>query len=103
MAYRTWFFRMAQREGLIPDQLRLIVLRHTDAEWNEDMRDLPDSCRKEDVIWKLRKEIVTRLAGIPTRLWLASTCDRDLALIAAAKVVAQNEDKIRQFLEPVSR
>jgi len=103
MAYRSWFLRMAQRQGLISDQLRVITLRHTDAEWKEDMSDLPDSCRKEDVKWKLRKEIVARLAGIPTRLWLASTCDRDLALIAAAKVVAQNEDKIRQFLEPVSR
>ena len=99
MAYRSWFLRMAQRQGLISDQLRVITLRHTDAEWKEDMSDLPDSCRKEDVIWKLRKEIVARLAGIPTRLWLASTCDRDLALIAAAMVVAQNEGRIKKFLE----
>jgi hypothetical protein len=102
-AYRSWFFRMAQREGLISDQLRVVTLRHTDAEWNEDLSDLPDSCRKEDVKWKLRKEVVARLAGIATRLWLASPCDRDLALIAADKVVTQNEDKIRQLLEPVSR
>jgi len=99
MAYRSWFLRMAQRQGLISDQLRVITLRHTDAEWKEDMSDLPDSCRKEDVKWKLRKEIVARLAGIPTRLWLGSTCDRDLALIAAAKVVAQNEGNIKKFLE----
>ena len=98
-AYRSWFFRMAQRVGLISDQLGVIVLRHTDAEWKEDMSDLPDSCRKEDVKWKVRKEIVARLAGIPTRLWLASPCDRDLALIAAAKVVAQNEGKIKKVLE----
>jgi predicted acylesterase/phospholipase RssA len=102
-AYRSWFFRMAQREGLISDQLRVVTLRHTDAEWNEDLSDLPDSCRKEDVKWKLRKEVVARLAGIATRLWLASPCDRDLALIAADKVVTQNEGKIRQLLEPVSR
>lgn len=102
-AYRQFFFRMAQREGVLSDQIKLISLRHTDAEWNEDMSDLPDSCRKEEVIWKVRKEIVARLAGIPTRLWLASPCDRDLALAAAEKVVAQNEDKIRQLLEPVSR
>lgn len=102
-AYRSFFFRMAQREGLISDQLKLITLRHTDAEWKEDLSDLPDSCRKEDVKWKLRKEVVERLAGIATRLWLASPCDRDLALVAAVKVVAQNEDKIRKLLEPVSR
>jgi hypothetical protein len=98
-AYRTWFFRTAQRQGLLTDQLKLIGLRHTDAEWNEDLSDLPESCRKEEVKWKVRKEIIGRLAGIPTRLWLASPCDRDLALIAAAKVVTQNEEKIRQLLE----
>jgi hypothetical protein len=81
----------------------LVWLRHTDAEWNEDLSDLPDSCRKENVKWKLRKEVVERLAGIATRLCLASPCDRDLALAAAAKVVAQNEGKIRAALEPVSR
>ena len=104
-AYRALFLKVAQREGLVPDssRLRVIVLRHTDAEWKEDLSDLPDSCRKEEIKWKLRKEIVARLAGIATRLWLASPCDRDLALIAADKVVAQNADKIRQFLEPVSR
>jgi hypothetical protein len=101
-AYRAWFFRMAQREGMISDQLKVIVLRHTDAEWKEDLSDLPDSCRKEEVTWKMRKEVIARLAGIATRLWLASPCDRDLALAAAAKVVAQNEGMIRQFLEPLS-
>jgi hypothetical protein len=81
----------------------LIVLRHTDAEWKEDLSDLPDSCRKEEVKWKSPKEVAGHLAGIATRLWLQSPCDRDLTLTAAAKVVAQNEDKIRKFLEPVSR
>ena len=103
LAYRSWFFRVAQRQGLISDQFKLVWLRHTDAEWNEDLSDLPDSCRKENVKWKLRKDVVERLAGIATRLWLASPCDRDLALVAAAKVVAQNEDKIRSLLEPVSQ
>lgn len=40
-----------------------------------------------------------RLAGSATRLWLASPCDRDLTIVAAAKVVAQNEEKIKRFLE----
>jgi hypothetical protein len=103
LAYRSWFLRIAIRQGLISDQLRWVWLRHTDAEWNEDLSDLPDSCRKESFKWKLRKEVVERLAGIATRLWLASPCDRDLALIAATKVVAQNEDKIRQLLESVTQ
>ncbi|BFU94053.1 MAG: hypothetical protein NTNFB02_07750 [Nitrospira sp.] len=100
-AYRSWFLRVAQRQGLIPDQSRLafITLRHTDAEWKEDLSDLPESCRADDNKMKAPREIVRRLAGIATRLWLASPCDRDLTLAAAAKVVAQNEGKIRKFLE----
>src|SRR6185295_5899006 len=100
-AYRTWFFRVAQRLGLVSDKLTLVVLRHTDAQWPEDLSDLPDSCRKEGK-WKTPKEVIGHLAGIPTRLWLASICDRDLALAAAAKVVAQNEGKLRNVFETVS-
>ncbi|HJT19877.1 MAG TPA: patatin-like phospholipase family protein [Nitrospira sp.] len=100
-AYRAWFFRMAQRQGLIPEQsqLGLVVLKHTDAEWKDDLSDLPDSCRVTQHKMKSPREIVRHLAGIATRLWLASPCDRDLTLVAAAKVVAQNEAKIRKFLE----
>jgi predicted acylesterase/phospholipase RssA len=100
-AYRAWFFRMAQRQGLLSDDLRLVVLRHTDAKWEEDLSDLPASCHGEERTWSVprAREIVRRLAGIPTRLWLASECDRDLTLVAAQKVVAQNEEKIRKLLE----
>jgi len=45
------------------------------------------------------KEVVRRIAGIATRLWLASPCDRDLTIAAASKVVAQNEGKIKRYLE----
>jgi len=45
------------------------------------------------------REVVRHLAGIATRLWLASPCDRDLTIAAAAKVVAQNEEKIKRYLE----
>ena len=101
IAYRALFFRVSQRQGLLPDQRRLglVLLRHTDAEWKEDLSDLPDSCRKEGVNLKSPKEVGEHLAGIVTRLWLKSTCDRDLLLTAAAKVVVQNEEKIRKFLE----
>ena len=100
-AYRSWFLRVAQRQGLLPDpgQLGLVTLRHTDAEWNEDMSDLPDSCFESKEKLKLPREVIRRIAGISTRLWLESSCDRDLTIIAAAKVVAQNEAKIRKFLE----
>jgi predicted acylesterase/phospholipase RssA len=100
-AYRSWFFRVAQRQGLLPgpSQLGLVTLRHTDAEWKDDLSDLPESCRTKEGGMKQPREVVRRLAGIATRLWLASPCDRDLTIAAAAKVVAQNEAKIKQYLE----
>ena len=100
-AYRSWFFRIAQRQGLLPDQsrMRLITLRHTDADWKEDLSDLPESCLSTDRTMTKPREVVRRLAGIATRLWLASPCHCDLTIAAAAKVVAQNEEKIRGFVE----
>ena len=100
-AYRSWFFRIAQRQGLLPQPARmgLITLRHTDAEWKEDLADLPESCRSNESHMTKPREVVRRLAGIATRLWLASPCDRDLTIAAAAKVVAQNEERIKRFLE----
>ena len=101
IAYRAMFLGIAQREKLLPDPrtLSLIRLSHTDAQWKDDLSDLPDSCRKQEVSWRSPKEVATHLAEIVTRLWLESTCDRDLILTSAAKVVAQNESKIREFLE----
>jgi len=100
-AYRSWFLRVAQRHGLIPDPGRLgvLALRHTDTEWKADLSDLPDSCRGGEGGMQGPRQVVRRLAGIATRLWLASPCDRDLTIAAAAKVVAQNEAKIKKFLE----
>ena len=101
LAYRGMFFGIAQRQGLVPgpEKLSIIRLSHTNATWADDLSDIPESCRKEEVNWKSPKEVTAHLAGIVTRLWLESTCDRDLVLTAAAKVVAQNESKIRKFLE----
>ena len=101
VAYRAMFLGIAQRQGLLPDPrtFSLVRLSHTNAQWKDDLSDLPDSCRKQKADWRSPKEVAAHLAGIVTRLWLESTCDRDLILTAAAKVVAQDESKIRQFLE----
>ena len=101
LAYRAMFLLLAQQLKAVPgpDRISLIRLRHTDARWAEDLSDLPDSCRKENVNWKSPRDVGQRLAGVVTRLWLESTCDRDLVLTAAAKVVKQQEGKIRAFLE----
>lgn len=101
IAYRSLFFTLGQLQGLLPDArtLEILRLRHTDAEWKDDLSDLPESCRNEKVNWVSPRDVSRRLAGIVTRLWLESTCDRDLVLTSAAKVVTQNEAKIRAFLE----
>jgi len=41
---------------------------------------------------------VERIAEIPTRFEIASECDRQLLITAAAKVVAQNRQEIEDFL-----
>lgn len=101
LAYRALFFRLGQEQALLPDArtLTVIVLRHTEAHWKEDLSDLPESCRKNRRDWKSPHDVARHLAGIVTRLFLESTCDRDLVLLSAAKVIAQSEPGIRAFLE----
>lgn len=99
-AYRAWFIRLGQGLQLLPpeDRLGFIHLRHTDAAWREDLGDVPASCRKEHADWRTPGQVRAHLAEIPTRLHLKSACDRELIVAAAAGVVAQNADRIREFL-----
>ena len=101
IAYRSMFLGVGSRQGLLPNirQLLLLKLQHTDAKWKEDLSDLPESCSEEKAGWESPRDVAEHMAGIVTRLWLKSTCDRDLILTSAAKVVAQNETKIKAFLE----
>jgi hypothetical protein len=101
LAYRALFFRVAQQQGLLPGpgEIVLIGLRHTDAQWQDDLNDLPESCRKEGVNWKSPVDVSQHLAGVVRRLFLKSTCDRDLVVAAAKKVIAQQEHAIRKALE----
>jgi predicted acylesterase/phospholipase RssA len=101
IAYRAMFLGVAQQYGLLPDpsRIRIIKLQHTDAKWEEDLSDLPETCSKEEMGWESPDDVAQHLAGIVTRLWLKSDCDQDLILTSAAKVVAQNEANIRKFLE----
>ncbi len=100
-AYRALFLNGAQREGLLPGVEKLLLVRvsHTDAQWSDDLSDLPESCRKEDPTLTTPRAVIERLAKIVTRLWLNSVCERDLVVTAARKVVAQKEPMIRAFLE----
>ena len=99
-AYMGLFFRSMQIEGVFPDDqtLRVIFLRHTDAQWKDDLSDLPQVCREESPPLDSPTAVVERIAEIPTRFKLKSECDRQLLITAAAKVVAQNKQEIEDYL-----
>lgn len=101
LAYRALFFRVAQQQKLFPDSVEVVVVRlkHTDAQWKEDLSDLPESCRKEGVDWKSPRDVTEHVSGVVTRLFLKSTCDQDLVAQAARKVIAQAEPMIRMAME----
>jgi hypothetical protein len=90
--YQALFFRSLQFEGVFPDHqtVRVVILRHTDAEWQPDLRDLSAECRQENPPLDSPTAVVERIAEISTRFWLAA---------AAAKVVAQHQQEILTFLE----
>ncbi|MGH8069686.1 MAG: patatin-like phospholipase family protein [Candidatus Entotheonellia bacterium] len=98
--YQALFFRSLQLEGVFPDPqtMRTLPLRHTDAEWRDDLRDLPAACRQETPPLESPTAVVERIAEISTRFWLASACDRQLLAAAAAKVVVQHQHEILTFL-----
>jgi predicted acylesterase/phospholipase RssA len=100
LAYRALFFRVAQLGNLLPGSVEIVVVRlkHTDAQWKDDLSDLPESCRKEGVDWKSPQDVTKHVSGVVTRLFLKSTCDRDLVVQAAQKVIAQHEPEIRNAL-----
>jgi hypothetical protein len=99
-AYWSLFFRTMQIEGVFPDRqtMGVVLLRHTDAQWKDDLSDLPEVCRQESPPLDSPAAVVERIAEIPTRFKLASECDRQLLITAAEKVVAQNKQEIEDFL-----
>jgi hypothetical protein len=99
--YQALFFRSLQLEGVFPDHqtVRVVFLRHTDAAWQDDLSDLPAVCRRENPPLDSPTAVVEHIAEISTRFWLASACDRQLLAVAAAKVVAQNQQEIVEFLQ----
>ena len=104
LAYRGIFSRVMVEQGVFPDERRLkfILLRHIDATWKEDMSDLPEACRHEEVKLTSPPEVTKRLSSIVTRLWVKSECDRQLVTTAAAKLVEGKKDEIQKFLsEPL--
>jgi hypothetical protein len=100
-AYQALFFRSLQLEGVFPDArtVTVIVLRHSDARWADDMSDLPPACRAETKPLASPEETRERIAEIPTALKLPSACDRQLIVAAAAKLVAEHREAILEFVD----
>ena len=71
--YQALFFRSLQLEGVFPDDqtIRIVFLRHADAEWRDDLSDLPAACRDETPPLTSPTAVAERLAEISTRFWLA--------------------------------
>lgn len=101
LAYRTLYVRTMVEQGVLPgdSRLKFLQLRHIDAVWKEDMSDLPESCKEEEVKLTNPPMVKKRLASVATRLWLKSDCDRDLVAAAAAKLVEARKDEILKFLQ----
>ena len=99
-AYWSLFYRSLQIEGVFPDDtiLRIIFLNHDRARWEEDLSDLPEACRNETPPLTSPEDVQERIAEIPTKFMIPSECDRQLLHAAAAKVVAQNQQAIEDFL-----
>lgn len=99
-AYWSLFYRSLQVEGVFPDDmtLRIIFLNHESARWEEDLSDLPEVCRNETPPLSSPEEVQQRIAELPTKLVIVSECDRQLLHTAAAKVVTQNQQTIKDFL-----
>jgi hypothetical protein len=99
-AYWSLFYRSLQIEGVFPDDstLRIIFLNHEGARWEDDLSDLPEACRNEKPALTSPEDVQQRLAQIPTKFMMESECDRKLLHIAAAKVVADNQQAIQDFL-----
>ena len=101
-AYQAMVWHILQSEGIVlpdADTIKVIVLRHTDAAWDEDLGDLPAICRDDDAPPDSAGAIVQRLARILTRFHLRSECERALLSAAAAKAVTQQQGRIVEFLD----
>lgn len=91
--------QVLKKLSVAPNAVTIIRLRHTDAEWAEDLLDLPVSCTKEAAKRRSYSKtmVQTRVREIETRLSIQSECDRDLLTEAARKVVKTQSGEILRF------
>ena len=100
-AYQAMLWHSLRTEsGLLPDykDLKLIILRHTEAEWT-GYQDLPEVCRNEFSADVTPEQIQQKVKQIPTLFRIKSPCHGALLIKAAHKVVEKHRDRIVNFLE----
>ena len=100
-AYQAMLWHSLRTENtLLPDyeHLKLIILRHTEAEWT-GYQDLPEVCRNEFSADVTPEQIQQKVKQIPTLFRIKSPCHGALLIKAAHKVVEKHRDRIVNFLE----
>jgi patatin-like phospholipase len=99
-AYQAMLWHSLRTESaLLPDydHLKLIILRHTEAEWTKDDQ-IPEGCPKT-----LTPEDITRtVRQVPTLFKIDDPCHAALLIASARKVVAKQRQRIVDFLQKPS-
>lgn len=96
-AYQAMLWHSLRTEGvLLPDydQLKLIILRYTDAEWATD-DPIPAGCPAGLTPADVKRVI----RQIPTLFKIDEDCHAPLLFAAAKKVVEKQQDRIVKFLQ----
>ena len=96
-AYQAMLWHSLRTEGvLLPDydHLKLIILRHTDAEWTAS-DPIPSGCPNGLTPADVKRVI----RQIPTLFKIDESCHAPLLLAAAKKVVQKQQDRIVTFLQ----
>ena len=95
-AYQAMLWHSLRTEStLLPDydHLKLIILRHTEAEWTKD-DPIPAGCPAT----LTPEEITETIRQIPTLFKIEEPCHGALLIAAAHKVVIKNRQRIAEFL-----
>ena len=96
-AYQAMLWHSLRTEGvLLPDydHLKLIILRHTDADWTAD-DPIPAGCPAGLTPADVKRVI----RQIPTLFKIDEDCHAPLLFAAAKKVVTKQQDRIVKFLQ----
>ena len=99
-AYQTMLWQsLRSQDVLLPDydHLKIVVLRHIDAQWERGYEDLPEVCRSRFSNAVTSKQIQAAVSQIPTQFKIEDECDGALLLQAGRQVVNQQRELLDRF------